>query len=148
MEYKASNEIGLRVEVLRGGGVYTTLEPYTHPEIKNVASSALKMSMSGAFLQVDINKLPEIPEEVRHTAVVNATGVDAEYGFAWDSVIKMFKSNNGSVERSAAVTKVTVNVETDCILTLSILSYGEPKYVIVMIASIISAYLFGILIDK
>lgn len=128
MEYKASNEIGLRVEVLRGGGVYTTLEPYTHPEIKNVASSALKMSMSGAFLQVDINKLPEIPEEVRHTAVVNATGVDAEYGFAWDSVIKMFKSNNGSVERSAAVTKVTVNVETDCILTLSILSYGEPKY--------------------
>ena len=27
-------------------------------------------------------------------------------------------------------------------------AYGEPKYIIVMIASIISAYIFGILIDK
>ena len=128
MEYKAENTIGLRVEVLRNGGVYTTLEPYSAPEIRNASSSALKMSMSGAFLSVDTNKLPEITEEVSHTAGVDAPGADAEYGFAWDSAIKMFKSNNGGVASSAAVTKVTVNVETDCILTLSILSYGEPKY--------------------
>lgn len=127
MEYKASNEIGLRVEVLRGGGVYTTLEPYTHPEIKNVASSALKMSMSGSFLAVDPEKLPEKNVE-KAKSNLDATAPGASYGFRYDSSAGMFVSQNKGVVSSIAVTKLTVTSEVPCTVVLVLINSGEPRY--------------------
>lgn len=41
--------VSLRVEVLRGGGVYTVLHPVSPPEVQMNAQSELKMSLRGDF---------------------------------------------------------------------------------------------------
>lgn len=41
--------VSLRVEVLRGGGVYTVLHPVSTPEVQMNAQSELKMSLRGDF---------------------------------------------------------------------------------------------------
>jgi hypothetical protein len=45
--------VSLRVEVLRGGGVYTVLQPVSAPEVQMRADSALKMSFKGEFYTPD-----------------------------------------------------------------------------------------------
>lgn len=130
MEYKTHNTIGLRVEVLRGGGVYTTLEPYTVPEVQNSTFSAIKMSMRGQFLPVDTDTLPEadameVPEPVSN---LYPTADGASYGFSYDSTLGMFVSNNGGVDNSIAVARLEVTSEADCVAVIECINSGEEDW--------------------
>lgn len=78
MEYTSNNTIGLRVEVLRDGGVYTTLEPYSAPEVQNVAASVLKMSMRGTFLQPE-NEIRWLTDRIRPVLIINGN----EFPVGW-----------------------------------------------------------------
>lgn len=72
MAYTSTNTIGLRVEVLRSGGVYTTLEPHTPPEIQNSGDSALKMSLRGTFL-VPEKEVHWLTDRLRPVLIINGT---------------------------------------------------------------------------
>lgn len=70
MNYNATNDIGLRVEVLRNGGVYTVLQPYSYPTVTCDTTSALKMSFKGEFLPVG-KELNWMTDRVRPVLIIN-----------------------------------------------------------------------------
>lgn len=125
MNYNVTNDIGLRVEVLRNGGVYTVLEPYTYPTVTCDTTSALKMSFQGEFLPVDEGTLPEMPGDTG-TYTVTAKVSGADYGFTESGGV--YTSGNGGVANSAAVAKIDLTVSAASILTLSCISNGESNY--------------------
>ena len=59
MQYRENNKIEVRVEVLRNGGVYTTLTHVRPVEVECASDSELKMSMRGTFLPVGARELPD-----------------------------------------------------------------------------------------
>lgn len=126
--YKESNTIGLRVEVLRNGGVFTTLEPYTYPEIQNTASSALKMSLRGSFLPVDPEKLPEDIIVEQPIVSITEKPEGASYGFSYDSERDMMVSGNNGVSSSGADCRIDVESKTPCTLVLECINSGEDNY--------------------
>lgn len=72
MEYKSSNVIDLRVEVLRGGGVYTTLQPVTAPEVQMISTSALKMNLRGQFYEPE-KEVHWLTDRIRPILTINGT---------------------------------------------------------------------------
>ena len=68
--YKNTNQIGVRVEILRNGGVYTVIEPYTAPEVQMIASSALKMSMRGRFYEPE-KDIRWLTDRIRPILIIN-----------------------------------------------------------------------------
>lgn len=127
MEYKSENTIGLRMEVLRNGGVYTTLEPYTYPEVRCITGSALKMSMSGQFLVPEPDTLPKaaLKEGLPKITVV-PTADGAAYGFALQNGV--WVSQNHGIKESAAVCRLDIVSETEFDLTLECISSGEKGW--------------------
>jgi hypothetical protein len=71
--YSENNEIALRVEILRDGGVLGMLEPYNAPEIRNVATSELKMSFRGEFFADAAKDIDWIRDRIRPVLVINGT---------------------------------------------------------------------------
>lgn len=125
VNYNASNDISLRVELLRNGGVYTVLEPYTYPSVACDTTSALKMSFRGEFLPVDESTLPKTPGYTG-TYTVTAKADGATYGFSESGGV--YTSTNAGVASSAAVARIDVNVSAASVLTLSCISNGESNY--------------------
>lgn len=72
MQYKDTNTISLRVEVLRDGGVYTVLEPYTAPEVQMNADSALCMSLRGEFFPPE-KEILWLKDRIRPILTINGT---------------------------------------------------------------------------
>lgn len=72
MEYKNSNTISVRYEVLRDGGVWTELEPYTPAEVQYQSASALKMSMRGLFLEPK-KEIRWLTDRLRPVLIINGT---------------------------------------------------------------------------
>lgn len=68
--YKSVNEIGLRVEVLRDGGVYAILEPYSAPQVQMTADSELCMSMKGDFLMPE-KDIIWLKDRIRPVLIIN-----------------------------------------------------------------------------
>lgn len=127
MEYKAENTIGLRVEVLRSGGVYTTLEPYTYPEVRCTTGSALKMSMSGQFLVPDPDTLPKTAgKEGLPKITVVPTAEGAAYGFAFQD--GAWVSQNHGIPKSAAVCRLDIQSEEAFDLLMECVSSGEKGW--------------------
>lgn len=71
-------EFSARYEVMRGGGVYKRIYPADDPEINCVSSSALKMSIRGAFYRDDFEDINFLTDRIR--AVVTINGVDYPCG--------------------------------------------------------------------
>lgn len=72
MQYNISNTIDLRVEVLRGGGVYTTLQPVSAPEVQMISGSALKMSLRGDFFE-PVKEVLWLTDRIRPILIINGT---------------------------------------------------------------------------
>lgn len=125
MNYGATNDIGLRVELLRDGGVFTVLEPYSWPSVTCDTTSALKMSLRGEFLPVDESKLPLVPDYTS-SYTVTAKAAGASYGFTESGGV--YTSGNGGVVNSAAVARIDMTVSEASVLTLSCISNGENNY--------------------
>ena len=69
---RGSAEVSLRVEVLRGGGVYTTLYPLQAPEVQMKGESALKMSMRGEFLKPE-KDVAWLTDRIRPVLIIDGT---------------------------------------------------------------------------
>lgn len=125
MNYNVTNDIGLRVEVLRNGGVYAVLQPYSYPTVTCDTTSALKMSFRGEFLPVDESTLPKV-SNYSGTYTVTAKADGATYGFSESGGV--YTSTNAGVASSVAVAKITMNVSKASVLTLSCISNGESNF--------------------
>lgn len=125
MNYNVTNDIGLRVEVLRNGGVYTVLQPYSYPTVTCDTTSALKMSFRGEFLPVDESTLPKVSNySGSYTVTAKADG--ATYGFSESGGV--YTSTNGGVKSSASVARIDMTVSKTSLLTLSCISNGESQF--------------------
>lgn len=65
-------DISLRMEVLRGGGVYALLYPASAPEVQMVSESALKMSMRGTFYKPDTD-IQWLTDRIRPMLTIDGT---------------------------------------------------------------------------
>lgn len=124
MNYNVTNDIGLRVEVLRNGGVYTVLQPYSYPTVTCDTTSALKMSFRGEFLPVDESTLPMMPG-YSGTYTVTAKADGAEYGFSESG--EVYTSTNAGVGNSASVARIDITTPVAAMLTLSCASDGDSE---------------------
>lgn len=125
VNYNASNDISLRVELLRNGGVYTVLEPYTYPSVSCDTTSALKMSFRGEFLPVDESTLPKV-SGYSGTYTVTAKADGASYGFSESGGV--YTSTNAGIASSVSVARIDMTVSVDSVLTLSCISNGESNF--------------------
>lgn len=124
MRYRENNKIEVRVEVLRNGGVYTTLTPVRPVEVECTSDSELKMSMRGTFLPVNAGELPD--STLEYTVQVN--GVDgASYGFSLDTSTGMYVSGNKGIANSAAVARIAITAERSCVMVLSCKNAAEKN---------------------
>lgn len=129
MNYNVTNDIGLRVEVLRNGGVYTVLQPYSYPTVTCDTTSALKMSFRGEFLPVDESTLPKVSTNkgtYEGTYTVETQVYGADYGFTESGGV--YTSTNAGVASSVALAKITMTVTEASVLTLSCVSNGESNF--------------------
>lgn len=125
MNYNVTNDIGLRVEVLRNGGVYTVLQPYSYPTVTCDTTSALKMSFRGEFLPVDESTLPKV-SNYSGSYTVTPKVSEETYGFSESGGV--YTSTNVGVTTSASVARIDMTVSKASVLTLSCVSNGESDY--------------------
>lgn len=114
IQYGECNEIDVRVEVLRSGGVISQLIPYDAPRVTCAASSRLKMCMSGTFL------MPESGDaDTEKNAPWSVSTTDGVTGFAYDADNDCWIAQNTEVGvASYALARIDVTTPVDAVLTL------------------------------
>lgn len=84
------------------------------------------------------SSLVEIPESHNIAQVDSVAG--ASYGFAQDTQYgNYYKSQNGGVASSAAVCRLNITAETQCVLTVYFINYGEANWDFGIIGNLDSA---------
>lgn len=63
-----------------------------------------------------------------NTYTVTGTVSGASYGFALDSSTGYYTSNNAGQANSAAVARLNLELESDCLVTISYINYAEATY--------------------
>jgi hypothetical protein len=109
--------VSLRVEVLRGGGVYTVLQPVSAPEVQMRADSALKMSFKGEFYAPD-EEIRWLTDRIRPMLTVD--GTEYPVGLYIGTTPRRRTRGNGSA----------VVLEAYSVLYLAQRATVEPDYII------------------